>query len=101
MECPGCHENRIPLHAKLRVAARRSVSCPACGATLRFQRLPRMVHAIVGDGLLLAGAAGSLLLQAPIWLLLSGGVWTILALSLPLSAHHEADDSGESQERPP
>lgn len=86
MQCPSCQVARVPLRAKVLVAARASYECPACGATLRFQRLPRTVHTIFGDGMLLLGAAGALFLGAPILLLLSGGVWTVLALTLPLGA---------------
>jgi len=84
MKCPGCHEHRLALHQRLLVAARASTRCPGCGVTIRFGRLPRIIHTIFGDALLVTGAIGSFAWGAPILLLLSGGIWTVLALTLPV-----------------
>lgn len=86
MECPGCQRDRLAIAHRLRVAARMSASCPACGITIRFGRLPRIIHSIFGDALLVTGAVGSFVWNAPMLLILSGGVWSVLALTLPLEA---------------
>lgn len=84
MDCPGCRSNRLSIHRRLLVAARASARCPACGVTIRFGRLPRIIHTVFGDALLVSGAIGSFAWGAPILLLLSGGIWTVLALTLPV-----------------
>lgn len=86
MNCPGCHEHRLALHQRLLVAVRASTGCPGCGVTIRFGRLPRIIHSVFGDALLITGAIGSFAWGTPILLLLSGGIWTGLALTLPVEA---------------
>ena len=64
------------------------------GVTIRFGRLPRIIHSIFGDALLVAGAIGAVAWGAPTLLLLSGGIWSVLALVLPIeAAEHESDTS--------
>ena len=86
MDCPGCGRPELELRQRLFVAARRQVTCPACGAAIRFGFWPRVVHTVFGDALLLGGIAGALFFQAPFLVPLSSGSWLILALLLPIEA---------------
>lgn len=84
MRCPGCDQQSLSFRHRLRVAIRAKSRCPACGVAIRFGLLPRIVHSIFGDALLVAGVVGALYFQAPVLLTAASGSWLSLALLLPI-----------------
>ena len=92
MECPGCHGDEISARAKLRVALRSQVRCPACGVQVRLSLWPRVVHSVVGDLSVALGFAASLWTQAPAALVLSIAWWLALSLAMPMQAGGNQDE---------
>ena len=86
MHCPGCQEPSISAGAKLRVALRMQVRCPACGFQVKLGLWPRLIHTLIGDLSLLAGLALSFQSASPAPFALSIGWWAALGLALPISA---------------
>lgn len=84
LRCPGCHRSSLSVRHRLLVAIRAKARCPACGVAIRFGLLPRIVHTVFGDAVLLAGVVGALVWQAPVLRSAASGTWLTLALLLPI-----------------
>lgn len=98
MQCPGCHANVITPAARLRIALRAQVRCPACGVQVRLSFWPRILHTVVADLSVVAGFVTSIQLAVPGPLVLSIAWWVALSLVVPASAAHAGPgkDSSES-----
>jgi hypothetical protein len=91
MQCPGCHQDALSIRHRLRVALRARTLCPACGIVIRFGFWPRLLQSLLGDAVVLGGAAAALWLQAPFWIPLAVTSWSSFALLLPLQAGPKND----------
>jgi hypothetical protein len=99
VKCPGCHQDAISPGAKLRVALRSQVRCPACGVQVQFGLWPRIVHTLVGDLSLLLGFVVSYQLSVPAPFVLSIAWWIALGLALPLSEREASEEESKKDER--
>ena len=86
MRCPSCDENALSVRQRLLVAARAQSQCPACGVAIRFGFWPRLVHVLLGDAILVVGAIGAYVWDAPFLVPLALGSWLSLAVLLPVEA---------------
>ena len=85
MRCPGCHEQTISIGAKVRVALRANVECPACGIAVRLGQRSRLVQTLAGEAVLLLGFASALYFGMPALLVASAACWLGFAIALPLT----------------
>ena len=93
MQCPGCGGPTIAATAKLKIALRAQVRCPACGVQVRLSLWPRIAHAVLGDLALLAGFVLAWRLEMPGPLVLAIAWWLVLSLAMPTRAGAKAPDA--------